>query len=253
MKMDDAHLELGDWIRSFIVEKVAAAVGRTSYRPPIVGFADASDPLFTTLCTVCTPRHRLPGDLLAGARSVVAFFIPFTEDLVRCNARHPYVAREWAEAYIETNEVIDAICSELCDQLRQKGIGANWASPTYEFDTTNLVASWSHKHVAYIAGLGTFGVHQMLITEAGCAGRLGSIVIGAPLPISTRSPNQACRHYRGESCLVCVRRCPTEALRPDGFDRHRCYARCLEVDRYYQDLPLCDVCGKCATGPCAIG
>ncbi|MDY6824326.1 MAG: hypothetical protein SWH68_11110 [Thermodesulfobacteriota bacterium] len=40
-----------------------------------------------------------------------------------------------------------------------------WASP------------WSHRHIAYAAGLGKFGMHDFLITEKGCTHRLGSFVV----------------------------------------------------------------------------
>ncbi|WP_338094171.1 hypothetical protein [Methanorbis furvi] len=33
---------------------------------------------------------------------------------------------------------------------------------------------WSHRHFAVLAGLGTFGVNNMLITRMGCYGRVSS-------------------------------------------------------------------------------
>jgi epoxyqueuosine reductase len=45
--------------------------------------------------------------------------------------------------------------------------------------------------------------------------------------------------------------CPTGALTAQGLDKHRCYAHLLEVEKQFQDLGLCDICGKCAVGPCA--
>jgi len=41
-------------------------------------------------------------------------------------------------------------------------------------------------------------------------------------------------------------------LTVDGLDKPACYRRLLEVDARYEDLGVCDVCGKCATGPCAV-
>ncbi len=249
--MADEGSELSKWIRAFIEDQVANAQTQTAYRQPVVGFAKADDTLFPTLKTVCGSQHLVPSDLLAEARSVVAFFIPFTGELVRLNAQHPFVAREWAVAYAETNRLIAAICERLSAALEPKGVRAAWTPPTYQYDRDSLVANWSHKHIAYVAGLGTFGVHHMLITERGCAGRLGSLVIDARLPASDRRTRPCCRHYRGEQCLVCVRRCPVEALDSTGFARLRCYARLLTVDAHFEDLESVDVCGKCATGPCS--
>ena len=40
----------------------------------------------------------------------------------------------------------------------------------------NLISDWSHRHVAVIAGLGKFGLNNMLITDNGCCGRVGSFI-----------------------------------------------------------------------------
>ncbi|MCL6636108.1 MAG: epoxyqueuosine reductase, partial [Peptococcaceae bacterium] len=102
-------------------------------------------------------------------------------------------------------------------------------------------------------GLGTFGLHHMLITARGCAGRLGSLVLDFPVPPSPRPENHYCLFRREGKCLACVKNCPTGALTRAGLDKKKCYKRLLEVDAHYGDLGLCDVCGKCATGPCAVG
>lgn len=249
--MDAVH-DLDRMIERFVRDSVVNARTKTAYRTPVIGFADARDELFAALREACGPQHLLPSDLLPGARSVVAFFVPFTSALVKTNARAPQVAREWVVAYVETNQLVSDICVGLSAELGKLGIRTGWVLPTYEFDADRLVAAWSHKHVAYAAGLGTFGVHQMLITPVGCAGRFGSVVIDAPLQPSGRTLQTLCRHQRGEACLVCVRRCPAEALSTSGFARQRCYAHLLEVSANYSDLGSAEVCGKCATGPCSV-
>ncbi len=44
------------------------------------------------------------------------------------------------------------------------------------FIVKTMACAWSHKSAAAIAGLGSFGLHRMLITDAGCAGRCGSLL-----------------------------------------------------------------------------
>jgi epoxyqueuosine reductase QueG len=191
---------------------------------------------------------------------VVAFFVPFDGELVRLQRHDPYVNRAWAEAYIETNRLIESVCQVLGDALARKGVRAAWQQPTHNFDQVELVSCWSHKHVAYLCGLGSFGRHRMLVTTAGCAGRLGSLVIDAALPVEamalhrrTAEPNgKFCLTRDGGFCDICIRRCPSGALTSDGLDRQRCYRYLLEVNDRFPDLGLCDVCGKCATGPCAL-
>ncbi|MGQ9556597.1 MAG: epoxyqueuosine reductase [Desulfurispora sp.] len=221
------------------------------YSTPLVGVASADDPLFARLRELVGPGHLLPRDILPEARSVVAFFVPFRRELVLENKNHPYVARSWAEAYIVTNQLIEHICAMLAAHLANRGIRAAWQKPTHNFDPEKLVSFWSHKHVAYICGLGTFGLHHMLITAAGCAGRLGSIVLDCELPVTQRPEQEYCQYKRKGTCQVCVKTCPTGALTAQGLNKKLCYIHLLEVDAHYRDLSLCDVCGKCATGPCA--
>lgn len=52
-------------------------------------------------------------------------------------------------------------------------------------------------------------------------------------------------------CSYCQKICPVQALTNSVFNRQDCYKQLLLNDQTYQDLELCDVCGKCATGPCS--
>lgn len=240
-------------IESTICETVAAAAGKTSYRKPLVGFAGAGDPLFNELKKAVGPGHLLPRDILPEAAAVAAFFVPFTRELVETNRKHTYVSREWAEAYIETNTLISLCCERLGEELSSRGVKAAWQQPTHNFDPAQLISYWSHKHAAFISGLGTFGLHHMLITPLGCAGRLGSIVFDRPVTPTPRPASHSCLYHLEGKCKACVKICPAGALTPEGLDKQKCYRRLLEVDTHYGDLDLCDVCGKCATGgPCAV-
>ena len=244
-------------IESFVRDEVSRAGTRTRYREPLVGFASADDPRFPQLRAIAEPTHLLPSDLLPGARSVVSFFLPFSREIVRANREDPRgVAQEWALAYLETNELIDHISRGLIATLEKRGVKAATEPATHSYDSDLLTTGWSHKSVAAIAGLGSFGLHHMLITDAGCAGRLGSLVVDAVLK-PTSSPTdphrERCLYFYDQSCTVCVDRCPVDALTETGMDKHRCHERLLLNAAYhFRELGLADVCGKCATGPCAF-
>jgi epoxyqueuosine reductase QueG len=159
-------------------------------------------------------------------------------------------------AYLETNELIDRISRRLVAALGERGVKAATESATHSYDPQLLVAGWSHKSVAAIAGLGSFGLNHMIITDAGCAGRFGSLVVDAPLE-PTSSPTdrhrERCLYFHNQSCTVCVERCPVAALTKAGLDKHRCHEQLLLSAAYcFRELGLADVCGKCATGPCAF-
>jgi len=247
-------LELAEFITTTIRRQVAEAGTVTDYRESLVGFAAADDLRFSELRCVAEPTHLLPQDLLPGARSVVSFFLPFATWVVEANAQHKdKVAREWAEAYVETNALIGCITAQLIESLAKWGVRAVAEPATHNFDPVTLISRWSHKSVAVIAGLGNIGLHQMVITDAGCAGRFGSLVIDTDLPITPAKPRERCLYFHDGSCLECVLRCPVGALdENDPIDKQRCYHRLLGVAEKCQYLGPADVCGKCAIGPCSF-
>ena len=236
-------------IEKLIDEKVSAS-SEPIFRQPLTGYADAGDPIFRTLKSVIGPEHLLPAEILPGAKSVVAFFIPFSKEIIVGNREGEYASRKWAEAYDITNKLIDSICLDLSKTLSPLGVQMAWLLPTYEFDREKLIAQWSHRHAAYACGLGSFGRNNMIITKQGCAGRFGTAILDTYLEPSPRAELiHACSRDNG--CVYCVQICPVHALGEADFDRHKCYQRLLENDRLYPDLDLTDVCGKCVTGPCA--
>ncbi|GAB6153925.1 epoxyqueuosine reductase [Desulfosporosinus burensis] len=245
-------LKLAKIIIDSINFQVDQAKTLTQYRKPLIGFASVHDPLFNQMKEIIGPHHLHPTELLPDAQTVIAFFLPFTETIVAANRKDSQIAREWAIAYIETNELIATISSELKQVLASQGINVATQPATHNFNEQDLTASWSNKSMAYVAGLGTFGLNHLLITSAGCAGRCGSMVISAEITPSPRPATENCLYIRDSKCQFCVNNCPTGALTLQGLDKHTCYAHLLEVDKQFPDLGLCDICGKCSVGPCAL-
>lgn len=224
----------------------------TAWKAPLIAYASAHDPLFTELKTVIGPTHMTPRELLPGAETVIAYFLPFRERVAWSNRRAGPASRSWAIAYLETNALIESINRQLVEALERDGYATVGTPPTHNFDKDTLTSNWSHKHIGYIAGLGTFGLHHMLITSQGCAGRLGTLVTNAFATPTPRYDHEACLYKHDGSCTACVVHCTFGALATDSFDRHACYRVCLDNATLYVDLGNADVCGKCASAvPCS--
>jgi epoxyqueuosine reductase len=245
--------DLQEFITQRICSLAEAHSGLTKYRKPVVGFVPATSSRFALLKQVAHADHSLPEDLLPGAQSVVAFFLPFAPETLTVNRKNSAVSREWAVAYIETNALISQICEALQQDLEGRGVKSAFARPTHNFDEIKLVSFWSHKHVAWAAGLGNFGVNQLLITSAGCAGRFGTLVLANNIVDGEpKLAEKGCLKKAGGKCDKCIELCPTQALTSEGLDKARCYSQLKQVDASFSDLPTCDACGKCILGPCAL-
>ena len=244
-----------DALRNEVCEFVGRHGALRETRPwgaPRVGFVAAEDPGFGELRRLLGPRHSMPRDLMPSAASVVAVFVPYDRDVARANRPGEPVAREWCVTHNEVNGLLVDLGEHLAGWLAGKGHVLTAIPDSHAFDPDRVVADWSHKHVAVLAGLGRPGLHTMLITEQGCVGRVWSYLTDVPLASDPRVEHEPCLRRAGDDCADCVERCVGDALHLEGLDPHACYAQCLRNGGRFPDLAEDDLCGKCAVGvPCS--
>lgn len=246
--------ELRRAIDEFVVADSAARDAAPIWRSSLVGFAAADHPGLRRLRPLVDAEHFMPEDFLDGATVVVSYFLPFVRQVGEGNVAGSMASDDWASAYLATNSLAARINRHLVERLEASGHRAAAPDPARIglLGTDRLWSRWSQRHLAYFAGLGTFGLNNMLIGAKGCCGRYFSIV--ADLPVAPDGPpeEEYCPRKRsgGGACGVCVRRCEAGALTTGGFDRDRCYVQCLKNEARHAGA---DVCGKCVTGlPCSF-
>jgi epoxyqueuosine reductase QueG len=245
--------KVGNIIKEFVFSYQNNEDISTKWKEPLIAYADADDIMFSKLKEAVSETHLLPHDLLDDAETVVAYFLPFEEYIPNSNIENRHSSKEWATAYIETNKIIAEINKHLKEKLQESGYSLEVVPATHNFDTEKLMSDWSHRHVAYIAGLGKFGLNNMLITEKGCCGRIGTVVTNIKIQPTTRQDKENCLYKHNGSCKKCVDRCVNNALKLDEFNRHLCYEMCLTNGETYKDMGLADVCGKCLVKlPCSF-
>ena len=216
---------------------------------PILKFASAKDPMFHDLKTVVMESHYLPTDFLPEAVTVLSYFLPFTEEVGKSNVEEYASSYEWAKAYVETNALAEALNQHIVAFLQEQGILAHAPVGIGMVSKDVAMSRWSQRHVAYIAGHGTFGLNNMLISEKGCVGRYYSVITALSIEPDQVVKEERCLYKKNGACKLCVKRCITGALTETGFDRFRCLEQCMENEKRYQDA---DVCGKCIVGvPCS--
>ena len=240
--------EIEDFVAEYQKKKEIA----TSWGVPLVGFAAAADPLFELLKSAVSPTHAVPQDLLMRAGTVVSFFLPFPKSVTSTNIKERLSSPEWAVSYIETNELIKQLSLHLTEVFADAGEEVVTIPATHNWIEDKLISNWSHRHVAFIAGLGRFGLNNMLITEKGCCGSVGSLITSAVIEADVRPAVESCLYKYDGSCKKCVGKCVNEALFEDSFDRFRCYDQLLKNVEEHKSVGYADVCGKClASVPCS--
>lgn len=239
-------------IHDFVGSYRSLKATRTDWEEPLVTSAYADDALFQKLKQILCKDHFLPVELLPSAKSVVSFFIPFKKGTALSNQSWGMPSKEWIVSYLETNRLILDLNEHVKGRLQDQGFLSVGLPPTHNFDPHSLLSRWSHKHVGFIAGLGRFGLHQMLITEKGCCGRLGSLITSMEVKPTPKKDSEYCLNKVSGSCKKCVEKCVNGALQVTGLDRHKCYKQ-LQLGADDHGKLHADVCGKCVcTVPCSF-
>jgi epoxyqueuosine reductase QueG len=225
------------------------------WKKPIIEIISANDKKLEILKDTVSNEHIMPFDILPDAKSIISFFIPFRENIVKSNIKGIMASKEWMIAYIKTNDLIKTINDNIEEIMGQKGYKTGKIPATHNFDVKKLISNWSHRHIAYIAGIGTFGINNMLITKNGCCGRFGSIIINYELDEykQTVETKEKCLNKLNGTCGICQKKCIANAYENDKYNRHKCYEQCLANAEYHKEIGYADICGKCLVGlPCSI-
>ena len=218
---------------------------------PLVGVAGASDPLWDKMkeATVVGPDHLTPNEWLSGAESVISYFLPFTEDIRSSNRLEGPPSKEWLYGRCEGEMFNNGLRRLIIDLVEVAGGEAVAPALDKRFGVNNHISNWSERHVAFIAGLGTFSLSHSLITCLGTAGRFGSVIVDLEFEQNTRLYQEVDEYCA--KCGTCIERCPILAINEKGKDKECCSQYLYKM--FELNKPRYG-CGKCQTAvPCEYG
>lgn len=241
---------------------------------PIVGFARGDDPYFRHYKETIGEFYWLPKEVFRlgfdqevddSQLTVISIGFPQTSktkedqkkaDVMPCD-RWLYTRGEW-------EHMIDQITGEIVSRLKESGAQAVSLDSIKEFsrhrsEAFGIASNWSHRHTAFVAGLGTFGLSDGLITEKGKAMRFTTIILKGSIE-PTRRPYQDhhayCGFYTNNQCGACMARCPVNAITRDGHDKEICSAYLQKIKNeigpdYVKNSNYISGCGLCQSRvPC---
>ncbi len=234
---------------------------------PMVAIARADDPLFQKIKKDIGPFYWLPEkawkmqfpeeEISAADLSVIVYLLPQTA-ITRADQKlaTEVPAERWARSRDFGEKFNCGLRLHLADTLTEAGYPAVAPERLPDFDyqqsrTFGLASNWSERHTAYVAGLGTFGLSDGLITPLGKAVRIGSVVARIDLPATERPYTdfqQWCLWYAEGKCGACIRRCPPKAISPAGHDKNNCFKYIRGVTAPYAQTTFgteATPCGLC--------
>lgn len=236
--------------------------GMKIYEKPILAFGSPDDEYFASFKepSVIGKHFLLPQEWLPESKTVISFFLPFSKAVKKGNRKDKtWPSEEWLHGRIEGQAFLNKLCRHLQQELINAGYNSLvpslderfWSKAGPDNDAlpseVSFTSTWSERHVAFVCGLGTFGLSKGLITSKGIAGRFGSILTELYL-----SPDQ--RKYEAineycSMCGTCVKRCPVNAISLEEGKNHTICSAFLDktAEKYKPRYG----CGKCQIGvPC---
>jgi epoxyqueuosine reductase QueG len=272
-----------DWIENLIRDFIANSPSNTmqseaeepAWDSVLVGFAAGADQIWQQYKEYIGAFHWTPWEVFnqhlpednasAEQLTVISWILP-QRDLVRkANRRSKkYPSEEWARIRIYGEKFNVALRQHVVNSLKQAGYAAiapmlapNWT--IVKSQRFSYASSWSERHAAHAAGLGTFGLCDGLITAGGKAMRAGSAVARISIQATPRpyaNHRAYCSYYADGTCGKCIDRCPARAITEAGHDKEKCRQHLVRTREYVKKTYKFEGygCGLCQVGvPCEDG
>ena len=281
MKEAEKKTNPARWVEGIIKDFINRSPENTLKNPadekawddPLVGFSSGEDSLYQQYKEKYVgPFHWTPAEVFqmafpqsgaeAAELTVISWILPQMEK-TKSDLRKEklYPSESWARARIFGEEANVKLRKHVVDKLMASGIEAvspmifpRWETKVSE--RYGFASTWSERHAAYAAGLGTFGLCDGLITPKGKAMRCGSVIAKMKIAPTLRlyeDHHAYCLFYSHGTCGKCMARCPADAVTENGHDKQKCIAY-VNMTRTYVASNFGFEgygCGFCQTGvPC---
>ncbi|MCE8422687.1 MAG: epoxyqueuosine reductase [Candidatus Methanoperedens sp.] len=193
------------------------------------------------------PEKFWPQSIYPEARTVIVIGLPVPLPIVETAPSIYY-----HELYKTVNSMLDQRAYEIANFLTEKDHPSIYLPRDGYGDVKILIekpfAFFSHKHAAYLAGMGSFGQNNVLLTpEYGPRVRFTSIFTEAEIKPDMKKCKDLCIR-----CLLCVKNCPVNAIPEKGdfpppVDKRLCAERSTKLRDEYRSP--CGICIKvCPVG-----
>jgi len=217
----------------------------------LVGFASGIDPIWQQYKEYVGAFHWTPWEVFnqhcpeknvsAEQLTVISWILPQRKLVRKANKQaRKYPAEEWARIRVYGEDFNMELRHHIVKRLGKEGCPAvapmivpNWT--IVKSDRFSYASSWSERHAAHAAGLGTFGLCDGLITAKGKAMRAGSVVAKIsiqPTPRPYTDHHAYCLYYTDGTCGKCIDRCPARAITGAGHDKEKCRQHLVRSRKY---------------------
>lgn len=237
----------------------------------LVGIVNANDPIFEGYKQIIGQFHLTPIEAFKKYcekkkipsknkdLTVISYILPINNDTKKENFNYSnkWPSERWAHTRLFGEAVNQNIQKFLVNKLNSLGILAlTPANERYLFKVHRKhkkgvwASTWSHRHMAYAAGLGSFGLSDGFINKYGIAMRCGSIIVNEYVQETSEkrseNPYELC-----SKCGDCIDRCPVDAISFEiGHNKQKCSEHVMASIPYIKETFKLNIyaCGLCQVG-----
>lgn len=241
----------------------------------LIGIAAGDDEYFDFLKSHIGEFHWTPAEAFAikygnapepSKLRVISLIFPQTEATNEMQSKQlAFPCDNWYVSRGEWENMMAEFCGKIEAELEAVGIRSasiDFLAGLGERHSENVgtASNWSHRHAAFAAGMGTFGLSDGFISERGMSIRITTIIVEADMEVTLRGDRghyDWCLYYKSGICGACIRRCPVRAITEKGHDKVKCSdyknTKCAENrPEYIDNSGYRTPCGLCQTKiPCA--
>lgn len=236
--------------------------GDPLFRKPVMGVKQSDDHGFAALRETI-PDHLLPFEIWENEfgnqpekLSVLSYALPFDLKTVAENAAvDDCPPMSWFEAKRKCIKAGNEIAKKLEIFFRERKIQSLRPEATKSFKWIQAAdgkkyPTWSQRHVGFVCGVGSFGLHGALITPMGSTHRLDSLLVDAEFDKyseTAQSPFADCLYLQKGTCGICVKRCPAGAIQLDNQRQiEKCRKQAYKTNAPKAEKALGESIGGCA-------
>lgn len=189
------------------------------------------------------PEGWKPWNLLPNVKSLISVAVKLNRTTI---FQLPKTLKEYRLNYDLVNNKLNNLVWEISCFLEEEGYEAIPIPASTPFDEKKLMGDISHKHVAVAAGLGKFGLNNLVLTpKYGPYVRFATVLTSVSLNPDKPLNLDICLR---EECLECIKICPVKALDNPVYNpvegwrinKEKCYHYLFKV----LGLGVCGLCIK---------
>ncbi len=181
----------------------------------------------------------LSGNVLEKIKSAIVFGIPLSRTVIENLVDGPDLL--YLHHYRQANYILDRIAFDLALFLGEKGFSSIPVPASQIIDWKNQKALLSHKHFAYMCGLGWYGRNNLIVNRV-YRSRLRFATVLTSLRFESKPKTV---EFGCGSCNSCIKLCPAGAISDgfENFDHIKCFEKIKQITRKNNISQY--ICGLC--------